>query len=127
MLMAAGELERFYSALSLLVSTGADGHPCAALASFRALERLLDEDLLQHAEDPERTPSLSWAGRETFARSLLELRETALELETLKLYACSASVETMSVTPTEVEERLDGVMSTPSFVREFAGATLLFA
>lgn len=126
-LLASGEVERFYSALSLLVSTAADGARCAGLASFRGLELLLDEDLLQHAQEPARTPSLSWAGRDTFARSLVELRETALGLEALRLYACSASVDTMSVTPTQIEERLDGVMSTPGFLREVEGGTLLFA
>jgi peroxiredoxin family protein len=124
--MSSGEIERFYSGLSLLVSSATDGMRCAALASFRALDLLLDEDLLQRAEEPENTPSLSWAGRDTFARSLLELRDTALGLEGLDIYACAASVETMSFTPAAVEERLDGVMSTPRFLREAEGATLMF-
>jgi hypothetical protein len=119
-------MERFYSGLSVLVSSAADGGRCAALASFRALDLLLAEDLLQRAEEPETTPSLSWAGRETFARSLLELRDTALDLDSLSLYACAASVETMSLTPAAVEERLDGVMSTPRFLREAEGARLIF-
>jgi peroxiredoxin family protein len=124
--LSSGEMERFYSGLSVLVSSAADGGRCAALASFRALDLLLAEDLLQRAEEPETTPSLSWAGRETFARSLLELRDTALALESLSLYACAASVETMSLTPAAVEERLDGVMSTPRFLREAEGARLIF-
>jgi peroxiredoxin family protein len=124
--MSTGELERFYSGLSVLVSSAADGALCAALASYRALDLMLDEDLMQRAAEPENTPSLSWAGRDTFARSLLELRDTALELEGLDVYACAASVETMSVTPADVEERLDGVMSTPRFLREAQGAALMF-
>jgi peroxiredoxin family protein len=124
--LSSGEMERFYSGLSVLVSSAADGGRCAALASFRALDLLLAEDLLQRAEEPETTPSLSWAGRETFARSLLELRDTALDLDSLSLYACAASVETMSLTPAAVEERLDGVMSTPRFLREAEGARLIF-
>jgi peroxiredoxin family protein len=124
--LSTGELERLYSGLSALVSTAADGAPCAGLAAFRSLELLLADDLLQRAGSPEATPSLSWAGRETFARSLLELRETALGLESLTLYACSASVETMGLTPGAVEERLDGVISTPRFLREVEGARLLF-
>jgi peroxiredoxin family protein len=124
--LSSGEMERFYSGLSVLVSSAADGGRCAALASFRALDLLLAEDLLQRAEEPETTPSLSWAGRETFARSLLELRDTALALDSLSLYACAASVETMSLTPAAVEERLDGVMSTPRFLREAEGARLIF-
>jgi peroxiredoxin family protein len=124
--LSSGEPERFYSGLSLLVSSATDGARCAGLASFRALELLLDEDLLQHAAEPEATPSLSWAGRDTFARSLHELRATALGLEGLDLFACAASVETMSMTAADVEERLDGVMSTPRFLREAEGAQLLF-
>jgi peroxiredoxin family protein len=124
--LSSGEMERFYSGLSVLVSSAADGGRCAALASFRALDLMLAEDLLQRAEEPETTPSLSWAGRETFARSLLELRDTALGLDSLSLYACAASVETMSLTPAAVEERLDGVMSTPRFLREAEGARLIF-
>jgi peroxiredoxin family protein len=124
--LSSGDVERFYSGLSVLVSSATDGSRCAALASFRALALLLDDDLLQRAEEPEATPSLSWAGRETFARSLLELRDTALGHDGLDLYACAASVETMSLTPAEVEERLAGVMSTPRFLREVQGAGLIF-
>jgi peroxiredoxin family protein len=124
--LAAGEPERLYSGLSLLVSTAADGRSCAGLATFRALDLLLDEDLGRRAQEPEATPSLSWGGRETFGRSLAELRDTALELDALELYACAASIETMSLTPAAVEDRLDGVMSTPSFLRRAEGATLLF-
>ena len=50
----------------------------------------------------------------------------ALGLESLTLFACSASVESMSLTPLAVEERLAGVMSTPRFLRETRGATFLF-
>jgi peroxiredoxin family protein len=124
--VSTGELERFYSGLSVLVSTAADGERCAALAAFGGLAILLDDDLYRRAQEPEATPSLSWAGRETFAGSLLELRDTALELESLLLYACSASVESMSLTPPAVEERLAGVMSTPRFLRETSGAKFLF-
>jgi hypothetical protein len=124
--LSSGEIERFYSGLSVLVSSATDGSRCTALASFRALALLLDDDLLRRAEEPEATPSLSWAGRETFARSLLELRDAALGLDGLDLYACAASVETMSLTPAAVEERLAGVMSTPRFLREAHGAALIF-
>ena len=124
--VSPGDLERFYSGLSVLVSTAADGERCAALATFRALALLMEPDLGRHAQEPEQTPSLSWAGRETFAGSLLELRDTALQLDSLTVYACSASVESMSLTPLAVEERLAGVMSTPRFLRETQGATFLF-
>jgi peroxiredoxin family protein len=124
--LASGEPERLYSGLSLLVSTAADGERCAALASFRGLDLLLEDDLLARAESAEATPSLSWQGRDTFARSFVELRDTALSLEALSLYACAASVETMSLTSADVDDRLDGVMSTPRFLRETAGAQLVF-
>ncbi len=126
MILSTGEPERLYSGLSLLVSAGTDGERCAGLATFRALDLLLDEDLLRRVQEPEATPSLSWAGRETFARSLVELRETALELEPLALYACSASVETMALSATDIESRLDGVMSMPRFLSQAEGARLLF-
>jgi peroxiredoxin family protein len=124
--LASGEPERLYSGLSLLVSTAAEGEPCAALAAFRGLDLLLHDDLLARAENAEATPSLSWQGRETFARSFVELRDTALGLDNLSLFACAASVETMSLTSADVEERLDGVMSTPRFLHETAGAQLVF-
>ena len=56
----------------------------------------------------------------------MELRDAALSLEALSVYACAASVETMSLTSADVEDRLDGVMSTPRFLRETAGAQLVF-
>jgi peroxiredoxin family protein len=124
--LSSGEIERFYSGLSVLVSSATDGSRCAALASFSALDLLLDEDLMQRAGEPDATPSLSWAGRDTFARSLAELRDTALALDGLDLFACAASVETMSLTTGDVEERLAGVMSTPRFLRETQGATVIF-
>ena len=124
--LASGEVERLYSGLSVLVSTAADGTPCAALGAFRALDLLLDPDLARRGMEPDATPSLSWAGRETFGRSLAELRDTALELDALALYACAASVETMELIPADVEQRLDGVRSTPRFLREAEGAQLLF-
>lgn len=108
--LATREPERLYSGLSVLVSTAADGAPCAALASFGALGLLLDP------------PS----GSGTFARSLTELIATAVELDNLTIHACSASVETMELDRATVEARLDGVKSTPRFLRDSAGATLIF-
>jgi peroxiredoxin family protein len=126
-ILASGEPERLYPGLSVLVSAAAEGEQCAALASFGALGLLLDADLLRKAQEPEATPSLSWAGREAFARSLVELVDTALELDTLTIHACSASVETMAIEPADIEARgLDGVKSTPRFLRDCAGARLIF-
>ena len=124
--LSTGEVERLYSGLSVLVSTASEGRPAAALAAFGALDLLLDPDLLRRAQEPEATPSLSWAGRERFASSLVELRELAFELEALAVYACSASVDAMGLTAADVEKRFDGVLSTPRFLRQVEGARLLF-
>jgi peroxiredoxin family protein len=115
--LTTGEPERLYSGLSVLVSTATEGGRCAALASFRALALLIDPDLGRRAQEPEATPSLSWAGRETFGRSLGELRDTALALDDLDVWACSASVETMALSTADIDGRLQGVMSTPRFLR----------
>jgi peroxiredoxin family protein len=126
-ILTTGEPERLYAGLSVLVSTAADGEPCAALASFGALGLLLDPDLLRKAQEPDATPSLSWAGREKFATSLVELVDTALELDQLTLHACAASVETMAIEPADIEARgMDGVKSTPRFLRDNTGAKLIF-
>jgi hypothetical protein len=111
----------------VLVSTAADGGPAAALAGFGALDLILDPDLARRVQEPEATPSLSWAGRETFARSFTELVETALSLETLTIHACAASMETMGLDPAAVTSRgLDGVKSTPRFLRDARDSQLIF-
>jgi peroxiredoxin family protein len=110
--------ERLYSGLSVLVSTAVDGAECAALVSFGALRLMLDPDLEGRAR--------AAVESELFARSLVELVATARGLETLRLYACSASVETMGLSAGEVESGLDGVMSTPRFLREAGDARLIF-
>jgi len=126
-ILSTNEPERLYSGLSVLVSTAADGAPTAALAGFGALDLILDPDLQRRVQEPGATPSLSWAGREKFARSLAELIDTALGLETLSVHACSASIETMGLEPAAVTARgLDGVKSTPRFLKDAGDATLLF-
>jgi peroxiredoxin family protein len=125
-ILSSGEPERLYSGLSVLVSTASEGRAAITLATFRALERLVDPELLRRAREPAATPSLSWAGRERFATSLVELRELAFELEGLAVYACPASVETMGLSADELSGRFDGVLSTPRFLREAEGAPLLF-
>jgi peroxiredoxin family protein len=124
-ILESGRLERLYTGLSLLVSAAADGRPARGLVSFGALEPMLDPDLHQRALRPESTPGLTAEGRETFARSLVELRETARELEDCRLWACAAAVELTAAGPAAVAERLDGVMSTPRFLREVAGGELV--
>jgi peroxiredoxin family protein len=107
-ILASGEPERLYTGLSLLVSAAADGRRAIGLATFGALEALL--------EDPP-------AGDDVFTRTLRELRETARELATI--WGCAAAVETSGVDRALVEERLDGVLSTPRFLREAREAQLV--
>lgn len=124
--VSSGEIERLYAGLSLLVSLAADGRRCAALVSFRALELLLAGDLEQRALNPANSPSLEGGARRGFARSLVELVKTAVELEALELYACSASRDGLALTDQDIDARLRGTMSTPRFLRLAAGAQLIF-
>ena len=121
-ILASGRLDRLYTGLSLLVCTAAEGEPARGLATFEALDPLLDARLLARALRPEETPALSEPGRRTFARSLVELRETAADLPECRIWACAAAVETTGL---ELDGRLDGVLSTPRFLREVAGAQLV--
>ena len=109
-ILSTREPERLYSGLSVLVSTAVDGDDAAALAAFGALGLLLQPP----------------PGDDLFTRSLAELIETARDLETLTIHACAASVQTLSIDPAAVEARLDGVKSTPRFLRDTAGARLIF-
>jgi peroxiredoxin family protein len=121
-ILASGRLDRLYTALSLLVSTAAEGERALGLATFEALDPLLDPQLHARALRPEETPALAEPGRETFARSLVALRETAAELPDCAVYACAAAVETTGV---EVGPWFAGVLSTPRFLREAGDARLV--
>jgi hypothetical protein len=104
--LATNEPERLYAGLSVLVSTAADGEPAAALASFGSLELLLDDQ----REGP-----------------LAELVKTALEFDNLTVHACSAATQTLAIEPATLTKRgLDGVKSTPRFLRDNAEAKLIF-
>lgn len=103
-ILESGEPTRLYTGLSLLVSTAAEGEPARGLVSFGALGPLL-------------------AGR--FEPALAELRATAGELSDLKLWACAAAVDREQADRDEIARQLDGVMSTPRFLRETAGARLV--
>jgi peroxiredoxin family protein len=109
-ILESGQPERLYTGLSLLVCAAADGRPARGLVSFGALAPMLDD-----------APP---AG-DAFSRSLHELRETARELEDCRLWACAAAVERSGASAEAVAARLDGVMSTPRFLREVAGAELV--
>lgn len=114
-ILSTRDPERLYSGLSVLVSSAGEGAPCAALASFGALDLLLDPD-----------PAARSEMGVAFGRSFAELVDAVLGLDQLPVFACSASVETMDVDRELVERRLSGVMSTPRFLREHAGAQLIF-
>ena len=110
-ILESGQPERLYTGLSLLVSAAAEGRPARGLVSFGALGPLLDD-----------APP---ASDDAFSRSLHELRETARELEDCRLWACAAAVELTGTCAEAIEARLDGVMSTPRFLREVEGADLV--
>jgi hypothetical protein len=112
-ILESGEPQRLYMGLSLLVS--ADG-PARALVGFGALAPLLAERL-------ESGPDV--VDRERFTRTLAELRDTALALEDCRIWACAAAVEATGADRALVEARLHGVLSTPRFLREVAGADLV--
>ena len=119
-ILVSDRLEHLYTGLSLLVSAAADGRPARGLVSFGALAPMLDPDLHARAARYEGV-----ADGQTFARSLVELRATARELEDCRLWACAAALELTAASPAAVMEQLDGVMSTPRFLREAAGAELV--
>ena len=108
-ILESGEPTRVYTALSLLVSAAAEGEPARGLVSFGALAALLREPV----------------GEDVFARSLRELRATAGELPDCRLWACAAAVETTGADREAVARRFDGILSTPRFLREVAGAQLV--
>jgi len=124
-ILESGELERVSTGLSLLVSEAADGRPACALASYGALGVLLDDALEARALEPAAAPHVADARRAVFARTLAELRDTALALDGLRIWACAAAVETTGADREAIEARLEGVMSTPRFLREVAGAELV--
>jgi peroxiredoxin family protein len=123
--LESGELQRLYTGLSLLVSAASDGRPARALVGFGALAPVLDERLMGRALRREAAPDVSDGGRDAFARTLAELRDTAVALEDCRVWACAAAVEATGTSLAAVEARLDGVLSTPRFLREVAGADLV--
>ena len=125
-ILESGELERVSTGLSLLVSAAADGREARALATYGALGVLLDDELLERARDPAAAPHVADAGRAAFARTLVELRETAAELRAGQDLGVRGGGRGDRRRPRAVvEARLDGVMSTPRFLREVAGAELV--
>jgi len=122
-ILESGELERLSTGLALLVSAAADGEEARALVTFGALAPMLADDLAERARVPEAAPAV--ANREAFAETLAALRETAAELPGLRMWACAGALEATGIDRALAEARLDGVMSTPRFLREVEGAQLV--
>jgi peroxiredoxin family protein len=122
-ILESGDLERLYTGLSLLVSAASEGRPARGLATFGALGPLLGPDLAERAR--REAAHVTEAEREAFARTLAELRDAAAELPDCRIWACAAAAETTGVPRALVEERLDGVLSTPRFLREVRDAQLV--
>jgi peroxiredoxin family protein len=118
-ILESGDPERLYTGLSLLVSAASAGDEARGLATFGALGALLDPELEARARTATHVIA---AERDAFARTLVELRATAAELPNCRIWACAAAVQTTGAT---VTDPLEGVLSTPSFLREVAGAQLV--
>ena len=116
-ILASGAPDRLYTGLSLLVSVAAEGEPAHGLATFGALGALLAPGL------PAPGPEISTP--DVFARTLAELRDTAMALPDCRLWACAAAVETTAADPDAIAARFDGVRSTPRFLREVGDARLV--
>jgi peroxiredoxin family protein len=126
-ILASGRLDRLYTGLSLLVSAAAEGEAARGLVTFEALAPIVDPELHARALRPDETPALSAAGRATFARTLTGLRDAAAELPDCRIWACAAAAETTGVARAAIDARLDGVLSTPRFLREIGDARLVVA
>ena len=119
-ILESGDPERLYTGLSLLVSAASAGEEVRGLATFGALGALLDPELEARARAT--ATHVVDAERDAFARTLVELLAAAAELPTCRIWACAAAVQTTGAT---VSERFEGVISTPRFLREVAGARLV--
>lgn len=124
-ILESGQPERLYTGLSLLVAAAADGTPARGLVSFGALGPLLDERLADRALATAAQSIAAGEERAAFAHTLAELRDTALSLDDCRLWACAAAVAAAGVPRERVEARLHGILSTPRFLREIAGAQLV--
>jgi peroxiredoxin family protein len=124
-IFASREPARLYTGLSLLVSAASEGEAARGLVAFDALAPLLDPDLEARALRREAAPAISADGRATFARTLAGLRDAAAQLPDCRIWACAAAAETTGASRAAIDERLDGVLSTPRFLREIGDARLV--
>src|SRR3954451_12573126 len=119
-ILESGDPERLYTALSLLVSAASAGGPGRRLGAFGGLRPLLDPALGERAGD-----HVTAAELEAFGRTLAELRAAARELPDCRIWACAAAVQATGADWATVSERLEGVTSTPQFLRDVEGAQLV--
>jgi peroxiredoxin family protein len=119
-IFASGEPTRLYTGLSLLVSAASEGEAARGLVTFDALAPLVDPDLEGRA-----LRSGAVADAATFARTLAGLRDAAADLPDCRIWACAAAADTTGVPRGAIEERLDGVLSTPRFLRAIGDARLV--
>ena len=117
-ILESGDFERLYTGLSLIVSATSDRRRVMALATFGALDPLLDPELEARARH---ATHVIEAEREAFARTLAQLRDAAVG----NIWACAAAVQATGADWATVNERLAGVMSTPQFMREIADCQLV--
>jgi peroxiredoxin family protein len=122
-ILESGDPERLYTGLSLLVSAASEGRPARGLVTFGALAALLDPALEARARDT--ATHVADAERDAFARTLAELRDAAAELPDCRIWVCAAAAQATGADWATVAERFEGVISTPHFMREVAGAQLV--
>jgi peroxiredoxin family protein len=108
-ILESGEPTRIYTAMSLLVSSAAEGEPARGLVSFGAIDQFKAGLFATH--------------RGVLFDSLREMSALAAELEDCRMWACAAAAEVSAVT--QVAPPLEGIMSTPRFLKETAGARLV--
>jgi peroxiredoxin family protein len=122
-ILESGDPQRLYTGLSLLVSAASTGEPARALVTFGALGPLLDPALEAHARVT--AIHVVEAERDAFAHTLAALRDAAAELPDCRIWACAAAVQATGADWATVTDRLEGVISTPQFLRDVAGAQLV--
>ena len=122
-ILESGELERVCTGLSLLVSAAADGAPGARAGHLRRARRCCSTTSSRRARwsRRRRRTSPTRAARRSRARSP-SCATPRPRCDGVRIWACAAAVEATGADRAAVEARLDGVMSTPRFLREVARA-----
>ena len=109
----SGEPDRIHQVATLAASAAANGDEVHVILFFGALKRFVDDEL--DAAPP-------GAGDVRGAHSAEELIESARRLGKLKVYACAAQPKLLGLTPEDVADVVDEVISLPEFMRKTEGA-----